>query len=253
MPLRSVRVILKIISLILFSYSVSGQDFHKVITRQSLAVTAYSSDLELSAKWSLNFDLSERIFIDPVKQSQMFFKTQLGFELFKNFGFGHGIAYYLNSPGDPEFSSVLKVPEIRLNHDLGFSHNLRTIHLSHRYRMEERFIRKKLDNSLIDGYRFVERISYMLSIKCKLLNSKNHGHDIYLNLSDGIYANTHKGIIYNSFDQNRFYAGLNYQVVKNLSIELGYINLYQQRMSRVEYLNRNIASLGINHSIKLHH
>jgi len=83
---------------------------------------ASSSDLELSAKWSLSIDLLERIFIDP------------------------------------EFSSVLKVPEIRLNHDLEFSHNLRNIHLSHRYRMEERFIRKKLDNSLIDGYRFVEPI-----------------------------------------------------------------------------------------------
>jgi len=253
MLLRSSWIIFKIISLVLFSYSVSGQDFQKVISRQSLAIVAYSSDLELSAKWSLSVDLQERIYMDPVRQSQMFFKTQLGFEPFKNFSFGNGFAYYLNSPGDPEFSSSLKVPEIRLNHDLGYSHNLRSIHLSHRYRMEERFIRKKLDESLIDGYRFLERISYMLSIECKLLNSKNHDHDVYLKLSDGVYVNTHKGIILNSFDQNRFYAGLNYPLVKNLTIDMGYINLYQQRISGVAYINRNIASLGINHSIKLHH
>ncbi len=253
MSLRSAGVFFKIIFLVLFSYSASGQDFKKIITRQSLAVAAFSSDLELSKRWALSLDLQERIYTDPVKQSQMFCKLQLGFDAFKKFNFGNGIAYYLNSPGDPEFSSSLKVPEIRLNHDLGFSHKLRSIHFNHRYRMEERFIRKKLDESLIDGYRFLERISYMLSVECKLLNSKKHEHDVYLKLSDGIYVNTHHGIFYNSFDQNRFYAALNYQMVKNLTVELGYINLYQQRISGVEYLSRNIASLGINHSLKLHH
>ncbi len=253
MTLRSFRIIFNIIPFLLFSYAVSGQDFQRVITRQSLALAAYSTNFELSSKWALSLDLQERIFVDPVRQSQMFCKTQIGFEPYKNFSFGNGVSYYLNSPSDPEFSSTLKVPEIRLNHDLGYSHNIRSIHLSHRYRMEERFIRKRLDNSLIEGYRFVERISYMLSVQCKLLNSKNHEHDIYIKLSDGVYVNAHKGNIYNSFDQNRFYAGLNYQLIKNLTVELGYINLYQQRLSGVEYLNRNIASLGINHSIKLHH
>lgn len=253
MLLRSAGDLLKTLSLLLISYNVSGQDFQKHLISQKLAVVAFSSDLELSPKWSLNVEVQERIYTDPYKQSQMFCKSQIGFEPFKNFTFRNGIAYYLNSPGDPEFSSTLKVPEIRLNHDLGYSHNLSSINLSHRYRMEERFIHKKQDDSLIEGYRFVERISYMLALECKLLNSKNHKHDIYLKLSDGIYVNTHKGILYNSFDQNRFYAGLNYRLVKNLTVELGYINLYQQRISGVEYLNRNIASLGINHSLKLYH
>ncbi|MDO8992898.1 DUF2490 domain-containing protein [Daejeonella sp.] len=253
MFLRSAGILFKIISFVLVSYSVYAQDFRKEVIRQSLAVASFSSDLEFSPKWSLNVEVQERIYTDPVRQSQMFCKSQLGFEPFKNFSLRNGIAYYLNSPGDPEFSSSLKVPEIRLNHDLGYSHNLGSIHLNHRYRMEERFIHKKQDDSLIDGYRFVERISYMLALECKLINSKNHDHEIYLKLSDGIYVNTHKGILFNSFDQNRFYAGLNYQLVKNLTVELGYINLYQQRISGVEYLNRNIASLGINHSLKLYH
>jgi hypothetical protein len=252
MFLKTFWICFKTISLILLPFSISGQDFQKKLIRQNLAVVAFSSDLELSSKWSLNFEVQERIYIDPVRQSQMFFKSQIGFEPFNNFNFKNGIAYYLNSPADPEFSTSLQVPEIRFNHDLGYSHNLKSIHLSHRYRMEERFIHNKRDNSLIDGYRFVERISYMLSLDCKLINSKNHNHDIRLKLSDGIYINTHKSSLLNSFDQNRFFAGLNYQMIKNLTVELGYINLYQQRISGVEYLNRNIASLGINHSIKLH-
>ena len=253
MPLRSAGILFKIIFLLLVSCSVYAQDSRKEVIRQNLAVAAYTAELEFSPKWSLNLEVQERIYTDPVKQSQMFCKSQLGFEPFKNFSFKNGIAYYLNSPGDPEFSSSLKVPEIRLNHDLGYSHNLRSIHLSHRYRMEERFIHNKQGDALIAGYRFLERITYMLSLEYKIINSKKHDHDIYLKLSDGIYVTTHKGILINSFDQNRFSAGFNYQLLKNLSVELGYINLYQQRISGVEYLNRNIASLGINHSLKLYH
>ena len=37
-----------------------------------------------------------------------------------------------------------------------------------------------------------------------------------------------------------------------MSVELGYINQFQQRSSGSEYLNRNIASFAINHRIKMH-
>lgn len=196
MLLRSGLILFRILFLFLFSYSLSGQDLQKRITQQKLALTNYSADFELSPKWSLSAEIQERIYLDPVRQSQIFVKSQLGFEPFKDFTFTNGLAY---------------------------------------------------------GYRFLERISYMLSLECKLLKSKNHDHDLYLKLSDGIYVNTHKGIVYNSFDQNRFYAGLNYKMVKNMTIELGYVNYFQQRISGVDYLNRNIASLAINHSIKMYH
>jgi hypothetical protein len=179
-------------------------------------------------------------------------KSQVNFSPLKDLTFGTGFAYYLNSPGDPEFASSFKVPEIRLNHELGYRHKFKNLIIGHRYRMEERFIRKRLNDALIDGYRFVERLSYMVSLECNLVRSKTKDHNLSLKLSDGIYINSNGGIIYNTFDQNRFYAGLNYQLIKNLSVELGYINMFQQRISGDEYLNRNIASLAISHRIKMH-
>ena len=92
----------------------------------------------------------------------------------------------------------------------------------------------------------------MVSLECNLVRSKTKDHNLSFKLSDGIYINSNGGIIYNTFDQNRFYAGLNYQLIKNLSVELGYINMFQQRISGDEYLNRNIASLAISHRIKMH-
>ena len=245
-------IVLGLVVLVLFSFSSFGQALQKTIIKQSLSSFAYSTTFELSPKWNLNTEFQERIFLDPVRQSQLFVKSQVNFSPLKDLTFGTGFAYYLNSPGDPEFASSFKVPEIRLNHELGYRHKFKNLIIGHRYRMEERFIRKRLNDALIDGYRFVERLSYMVSLECNLVRSKTKDHNLSLKLSDGIYINSNGGIIYNTFDQNRFYAGLNYQLIKNLSVELGYINMFQQRISGDEYLNRNIASLAISHRIKMH-
>ena len=245
-------IVLGLVVLVLFSFSSFGQELKKNIIKQSLSSFAYSTTFELSPKWNLNTEFQERIFLDPVKQSQLFGKSQVNFSPLKDIILGTGFAYYLNSPGDPEFASSFKVPEIRLNHDLGYKHKFKNLILGHRYRMEERFIKKRLNDALIEGYRFVERLSYTVSLECNLLKSKSKDHNLSLKLSDGIFINSNSGIIYNTFDQNRFYAGLNYQLIKNLSVELGYINMFQQRISGDEYLNRNIASLAINHRIKMH-
>lgn len=245
-------IVLGLVVLVLFSFSSFGQALQKTIIKQSLSSFAYSTTFELSLKWNLNTEFQERIFFDPVRQSQLFVKSQVNFSPLKDIILGTGFAYYLNSPGDPEFASSFKVPEIRLNHELGYRHKFKNLIVGHRYRMEERFIRKRLNDALIDGYRFVERLSYMVSLECNLVRSKTKDHNLSLKLSDGIYINSNGGIIYNTFDQNRFYAGLNYQLIKNLSVELGYINMFQQRISGDEYLNRNIASLAISHRIKMH-
>ena len=245
-------IVLGLVVLVLFSFSSFGQALQKTIIKQSLSSFAYSTTFELSPKWNLNTEFQERIFLDPVRQSQLFARSQVNFSPLKDLSLGTGFAYYLNSPGDPEFASSFKVPEIRLNHDLGYKHQFKNLIVGHRYRMEERFIKKRLNDALIEGYRFVERLSYTVSLECNLLKSKSKDHNLSLKLSDGIFINSNSGIIYNTFDQNRFYAALNYQLIKNMSVELGYINLFQQRISGDEYLNRNIASLAINHRIKMH-
>ena len=251
MSLSLGRLLITFLFFCLNSFYAEGQDLKKSVTKQNMAVAAYSLEFELSPKLALSAEMQERINLNPYRHSQMFLKSQLSFEAFKDFTFANGLAYYLNTPIDPGLSESLKVPEIRLNHDFRYSQSLKSIELGHRIRMEERFIRNRMGDTLLKGSRFVERISYLLSLEYKLSGSKNH--ELYLKLSDGIFVNAVSGIVHTTFDQNRFYAGLNYQLVKNLTIELGYINLYQQRISGVEYLNRNIASLGINHSLKLYH
>jgi hypothetical protein len=58
-------------------------------------------------------------------------------------------------------------------------------------------------------------------------------------------------IIYNQFDQNRVYAGIEQGLNKKFTIELGYLHWYQQRASGYQFFDRDIIRLTIYHKIKL--
>ena len=47
-------------------------------------------------------------------------------------------------------------------------------------------------------------------------------------LNDEVHLNFGKEIIYNYFDQNRFFVGLSYQTGKMSNLQFGYMNVFQQ-------------------------
>lgn len=229
--------------LLFLSPSLSGQTAEKKITNQSFSIISYANTIEISAKLDLLNDIQERSFIRPFKQSQFSIRTQLNYSFSKKWNALVGAAYYLSSPSDPYSLSKLVVPEIRMNQDLNYKQKYRTFGLGHRFRMEERFINKSINDSLIVGFKFRERLSYSISFEYYLLK-KRPVHNLTIKASDGISVYTNK-----KFDQNRFYTGLNYQIEKSISLELGYIKTFQQVSSGGRYYNRDMASLIVSHKI----
>ena len=63
--------------------------------------------------------------------------------------------------------------------------------------------------------------------------------------------NAGKNIIFNTFDQNRIYAGLQYGISSAVALELGYLNSFQQRATGVDYFDRNIIKVSIFHKLKI--
>lgn len=247
MPVKHNYKLCQFVMLMLISTSLCGQVPKKKISSQTLSLFVYNNNFEISPKWSLSSDVQERNYIKPVKQSQFFIRSQLNYNLKQNWNAAAGLAYYLSSPGDPASESSPLVGEIRLNQDLSYKQKFQKYSLGHRYRIEERFIGQGTSDSTISGYNFIERLSYSISFEYILSNS---AHSLTFKASDGVFINVNKAIIYNMFDQNRFYAGLNYHLVKNIYLEMGYLNLFQQRSSGVQFYNRDIASFSINHKIK---
>ncbi|MGB4399396.1 MAG: DUF2490 domain-containing protein [Daejeonella sp.] len=236
--------------MILFvSLGLSAQTVEKKVEKQTFSLFSFSSTVQISPRWSIMSDVQERIFLKPVKQNQLSLRTQVNYILGHNWTAAGGTSYVLTHPIDPSSFSTLVIPEVRLNQDINYKQKFTNFSVGHRYRMEERFIKKSINDSLTEGYKFIERLSYTLSFEYKLVNSKNNVRTLILKATDGIFINAKKHIAYTTFDQNRFYTGLNYQMYKNVTIEMGYINIFQRRNSDKEFINRDIASFSVNHKL----
>lgn len=231
------------------SFGLSAQTAEKKIIKQTFTLFSLSSNFQISPKWSIMSDVQERSFMKPIKQNQISLRTQVNYNLGHDWTAAGGTSYVRTHAGAPTSLSTLVIPEIRINQDLSYAQKFRRFSLGHRYRMEERFIKKIRNDTLIEGHKFIQRLSYSLSIQYSIINSKNNFRSLTFKASDGIFINASKNIVYNIFDQNRFYTGLNYQIYKNINIEMGFINIFQQRSSGNEFFNRNIASFSINHKM----
>jgi hypothetical protein len=109
-----------------------------------------------------------------------------------------------------------------------------------RLRNEQRW-QEKMDNDEPTGeWRFTDRVRYLASFNIPVFSNKKWP---LLVLSDEILIHFGKEVIYNTFDQNRFFIGIKQNINPNLSFDFGYMNVYQQKYSGYQY--------DMNHTIRL--
>lgn len=105
-------------------------------------------------------------------------------------------------------------------------------------RLEERFRRKiKNDSTLADGYNFNWRLRYNIWYEVPLYKNGLKPGSISFIANDELHINFGKEIVYNYFDQNRFFLGFKYQVSPSGNIQFGYMNLFQQLGAGNSYKN----------------
>lgn len=103
-------------------------------------------------------------------------------------------------------------------------------------RFEQRFRRKiKNDDELAEGYNFNYRLRYNFMLMYPLGKEAFAPKTLFIALNDEIHINAGKQIVYNYFDQNRFFAGLGLQLTSHSNIQLGYMNIFQQLSSGNNY------------------
>ena len=96
-------------------------------------------------------------------------------------------------------------------------------------RLEERFRRKLLnDNELGEGYNYNPRIRYAFALFLPLTEKGLGPGSLQFLLNNEVMINFGKNIVYNHFDQNRFFAGLAYQFNPHAQLQAGYLNVFQQ-------------------------
>mgnify|MGYP001012202436 CR=1 FL=1 len=116
-------------------------------------------------------------------------------------------------------------------------------------RLDERF-RQNLNNGAVaDGYNFNWRIRYNYALFLPLTKKGLNPGSFQAVLNNEIMFNFGKKIIYNSFDQNRLFAGFVYQFTKESHIQLGYMNVFQQQATGNKYKSIHAIRLFYLHNI----
>jgi hypothetical protein len=108
-----------------------------------------------------------------------------------------------------------------------------------RIRTEQRFFNNVQDGiSLQDDY-FINRIRFLFSISIPF---KQGGKTSFL-VADEIHLNFGKEVLFNTFDQNRFTIGIKQKINESWSFDCGYMLVYQQLLSGIDY--------NLNHTFRL--
>lgn len=225
----------------------------KNITHQNILWYVYINTLELNEKWQFLTDIQERHFIEPFAQHQFLFRTQANYKLGAEWKSSVGMCLFYQSPNEPISTSQLIVPELRPHIEFTNRQKLKWAVLSHRYRVEARYFHNTMNDKLVKGYTFGNfRFRYQIGLSIPVLKQTETNTELLsLKLQDEILLNAGKKILRNVFDQNRYYIGLNYRLFKNLNIEIGYLNWFQERTNGNDFYLRNIFRFTVYHFITL--
>ena len=118
-------------------------------------------------------------------------------------------------------------------------------------RLEQRFNEKVVADEKQDGYNYNFRVRYNFSFFIPLKGKEIVAHTPFAAIIDEVFLNFGDRIVYNTFDQNRFFAGFGYQFTSHLNAQLGYMNVYQQEGSGNNYYSTQTIRLFLFHSLDL--
>jgi len=152
----------------------------------------------------------------------------------------------------PNGAVTVSQPEHRPWQQVLWQSNSPRIRLMQWIRLEERFRRKIEGNTALgDGYNFNYRVRYNFLMTIPLGQRAFVKNTVSLVFNDEIHVNLGKEIVYNSFDQNRFFAGFAYHVNAKDNIQFGYMNVFQQLAAGNRYRSLHVVRIFYFHNIDL--
>lgn len=221
----------------------------KNVDHQNLLWTRYYNLLTINDKWSVHSEFDNRVFINPVKENLHEFRVQGCYKINKDLEIGAGFALFSVDTQVQEITSDFNVPEYRGQQDIIWKREQGKFTLNQRFQVEERFFHNADKDGLLPGTTFYWRFRYRIQEEYSFWKKENQF--LKAILSDEIMINAGQNIVKNTFDQNRIYAALQFGVSKNIALELGYLNSFQQRSSGVDYFDRDIIRFTFFHKIKI--
>jgi hypothetical protein len=241
-------ILISILSISVLSFTAYSQKQTENVNQVWLG---YANQTRFSNKWGMWGEAQLRTKKDfATNFSVGFIRAGLTYYLNDDTKLTVGYAYVNHFPGN-NHSNVSR-PEHRLWQQIQWHNKYPRLRLMQWFRLEERFLRKVLNSDeLASGYNFNFRVRYNILAIFPLSKNRFQPGSLSLVLNDEVHVNFGKEIVYNYFDQNRFFIGFAYQVNKSDNIQFGYINIFQQLAAGNRYRSTHAPRVAYFHNIDL--
>jgi hypothetical protein len=142
-------------------------------------------------------------------------------------GLGQYVTY---SPDEGEFEKVIN-HEFRFWEQFTLNNNIHRLKIEHRYRIEQRW--------MSSGYR--NRFRYRLSMVLPINKPKVEAGTFYLSFFNEIFF-TNTGLY---FERNRFFSGIGYATSQLVTIQMGWLNQIDTRISPAPNIRKNFFQTSL--------
>jgi len=207
----------------------------------------YLNQNRYSDKWGSWIDVQSKLkdhYVNSINANEF----TLGASYFQNkhFKYTGAITYVDNFPNSSHSFHVAEYRPwqmIQLNTSTSKSKWLQWL------RLEERFKETTINFNERGNFDFNYRLRYYLLAQFPLTKYKYEKGSVSFVTSEELYLNFGKNIIYNTFDQNRFFLGFYYYMNKDNILQLGYTNMYQKYNAPNKYLNADVLRVSVFNNI----
>lgn len=182
------------------------------------------------AKTSVHADVQWRS-SDEFKHTQtLLLRSGLNFHLNKKLILTTGYAFIQNRRTIGSVSGY--APEHRIWEQLLYNHKIKSLSVTHRFRLEQRFISgtRVVNNELENnGSLYANRFRYFIRNLLPLVSKQQtFSKGLFAALQNEVFVNFGNKSNVNGkfFDQNRLYLAIGYRVNPSFDLETGYINQY---------------------------
>jgi hypothetical protein len=197
-------------------------------------------------KTSIHADVQLRS-TDEIKQVQTFLiRSGLNIHLNKKTTVTTGYAFISNKRIVSNVSGY--APEHRIWQQLLYNHKLKNIFISHRFRLEQRFISKSIvvNNELKnDGSVYANRFRYFIRNVLPLKKEATFKKGMFVALQNEVFVNfgNTSTVSGKFFDQNRLYLATGFRLSPKADLEIGYMNQYVNGRDS-QFTNNHILQLA---------
>ncbi|MBO0931517.1 DUF2490 domain-containing protein [Fibrella aquatilis] len=191
-----------------------------------------NGDYKLTRQWTIHTEAQWRRANFITNWQQALYRLGLVYKATDKIQLSGGYTALVTYPygGYPVADTGVPTTEHRAYEDVTLSDTAGIVNLSHRVRLEQRWLANLLPGGSreVANWRYQNRVRYQLQATVPLQGRTRDNREWYAFFYDEIFIGFGENVGNNVFNQNRISGGLGYQFSDAIRLELGYLNQITQ-------------------------